>query len=147
MKQYLDCGKGEWINFVPDSFESGYDMQWGPFADWCAPLKNWKLMYSYDPVARLTKEQEALVLGGEMHLWTEQTDEVNLDDMLWPRGSAAGEILWSGQKDADGNNRTTISASPRLAEMRERLVLGGIRAGPVQPVFCTQAGNPEECSF
>jgi Glycosyl hydrolase family 20, catalytic domain len=82
-----------------------------------------------------------------MHLWTEQTDSVNLDDMLWPRGSAAGEILWSGQKNAQGHNRTFLAASPRLAEMRERLVLRGIQAGPVQPVFCTQAGNAEECSF
>jgi hexosaminidase len=119
----------------------------GPFADWCAPLKNWKTMYSYDPVAGLSKEEQAFVLGGEMHLWTEQTDGSNLDTMLWPRGSAAAEILWSGQKDTQGNNRTILAASPRLAEMRERMVGRGIQAAPVQPAFCTQAENSLECSF
>lgn len=74
-------------------------------------------------------------------MWSEQTDPVNLDDMIWPRASAAAEVLWSGAKDAQGNNRSQIEASPRLAQMRERMVLGGVRAGPVQMVYCTQNGT------
>jgi hexosaminidase len=29
---------------------------------------------------------------GEVHIWSEQTDPINLDDMVWPRTSAAGEV-------------------------------------------------------
>lgn len=63
--------------------------------------------------------------------------------MIWPRASAAGEVLWSGRQDANGVNRTQQDASPRLAEMRERMVKRGIRVGPVQMVFCTQADSTE----
>lgn len=86
------------------------------------------------------------MLGGEVHIWSEQTDAVNLDDMVWPRSSAAGEVLWAGRQDASGHNRSQIDAGPRLAEMRERMVLRGVRAGPVQMVFCTQA-DATECAL
>jgi len=92
------------------------------------------------------KASQSLVVGGEVHIWSEQTDPVNLDDMVWPRASAAGEILWSGRQDASGQNRSQLDASPRLAEMRERMVARGIGAGPVQMVFCTQS-NATECSL
>lgn len=94
----------------------------------------------------MTAEELALVAGGEVHIWSEQTDPVNIDHMLWPRASAAGEILWSGRQDASGQNRSQIDASPRLAELRERMVNRGIAAGPVQMVFCTQH-NATECSL
>lgn len=100
--QYLDCGKGQWLNF-----ENGasYD-RWYPFNDYCSPVKNWRLMYSYDPFSGVLPQNRHLVLGGEVHLWAEQTDPVNLDDMLWPRASAAGEVLWSGRQDFNGKNRS-----------------------------------------
>jgi hypothetical protein len=81
-----------------------------------------------------------------MHIWAEQTDPVNLDTMIWPRGSAAGEVLWSGRQDASGQNRSQVEAAPRLAEMRERMVQRGIGAGPVQMIYCTQLGG-EECAL
>jgi Glycosyl hydrolase family 20, catalytic domain len=81
-----------------------------------------------------------------VHIWSEQTDPMNLDDLVWPRASAAGEVLWSGQKDAGGQNRSQIEASPRLAEMRERLVKKGIRCGPSQMTFCTQ-NDAKWCSL
>ena len=61
--------------------------------------------------------------------------------MVWPRASAAAEVLWSGAKDAQGNNRSQVEASPRLNEMRERMVRRGIKAGPVQMAYCTQNGT------
>jgi len=79
-------------------------------------------------------------------VWSEQTDPVNLDDMVWPRACAAGEVLWSGRQDASGQNRSQITAAPRLAEMRERMVNRGIRVGPVQMVFCTQ-NNATKCAL
>lgn len=98
-------------------------------------------MYSYDPLAGVPADSTHLVLGGEVHLWSEQTDPMNVDNLLWPRACAAAEILWSGAKDAQGQNRSQVEASPRLNEMRERMISKGIRAGPVQMVYCIQNGT------
>lgn len=133
---YLDCGKGRWIDSTPANAPVAY-----PFADYCSPTKNWRLIYSYDPLNGIPANATHLVLGGEVHMWNEQTDEINLDETIWPRASAAGEVLWSGAKTADGKNRSQVEASPRLAEMRERMNLRGINAGPVHMVFCTQNGT------
>ncbi|KAI9671619.1 MAG: N-acetyl-glucosamine-6-phosphate deacetylase [Trizodia sp. TS-e1964] len=139
---YLDCGRGQWLDFLNGaSFQKFY-----PFQDYCSPTKNWRLIYSYDPTAGLTPEEASLVIGGEVHMWSEQTDPINLDSTLWPRASAAGEVLWSGRRDVNGNNRSQTDASPRLSDLRERMVRRGIRAGPVQMTFCTQ-GNGTQCSL
>nr|POE48145.1 beta-hexosaminidase [Quercus suber] len=123
---YLDCGQGQWLNFHQDT-AAGY---W-PFEDYCSPRKNWRLMYSYDPLSGIPANLTHLVLGGEAHIWSEQTDAINLDSMIWPRAAAAAEVLWSGAKDpVTGQNRSQITASPRLSEMRERLVARGVRAEP-----------------
>lgn len=96
-------------------------------------------MYSYDPLQGLPPSSSPnLVLGGEAHIWSEQTDPINVDRMTWPRACAAAEVLWSGAKDDLGRNRSHVEASPRLSEMRERLVARGVGAEPVQMVFCTQ---------
>ena len=142
MSQYLDCGFGEWIDFSNGaSYEEYY-----PFNDYCTPQKNWELIYSYDPVGALTAEEATYVLGGEIAIWSELTDPMNLDSKVWPRASAAGEVLWSGRHDASGQNRSQITAAPRLAELTERMVKKGIRSGPVQMIFCTQS-NSTECSL
>lgn len=133
---YLDCGNGQWIDSRPASSATAY-----PYNDYCFPLKNWRLIYSYDPLAGIPPNASHLVLGGEVHMWTEQTDAIHLDTALWPRASAAGEVLWSGPKTADGKNRSQVEASPRLAEMRERMVARGINSGSVQMAFCTQNGT------
>lgn len=62
--------------------------------DYCTPLKNWRQMYAYDPLASIPPNQTHLVLGGEASLWSEQTDGVSVDGVLWPRLSAVGEVLW-----------------------------------------------------
>lgn len=98
-------------------------------------------MYAYDPLEGVPTNATNLVLGGECHIWAEQTDPVNLDRMVWPRASAAGEVLWSGAKDAQGNNRSQVEASPRLADMRERLVAKGVMAEPVRMPFCSMNGT------
>ncbi len=91
--QYLDCGHGQWITWDNgDAFAEGY-----PFTDWCNPYKSWMLVYSYDPTDGLTADEAKLVLGGEVAVWSEMIDPVNLDSMMWPRASAAGEVLWSGR--------------------------------------------------
>ncbi|RKF64200.1 Beta-hexosaminidase [Erysiphe neolycopersici] len=139
---YLDCGMGQWLNFENgESFQKYY-----PFQDYCAPYKNWRLMYAYDPLSGIPEEQHNLVLGGEVHIWAEQVDPVNLETMIWLRAAAAGEVLWSGRQDENGQNRSQIQAAPRLAEWRERMVQRGISANPVQMTYCTQADG-RECSL
>jgi len=98
-------------------------------------------MYSYDPLSNIPANLSHLVLGGEVHIWSEQTDPINLDRQVWPRACAAAEVLWSGAKDEDGRNRSQITASPRLAEMRERLVAREVMAEPVHMPFCTMNGT------
>ena len=44
--QYLDCGQGQWLDFTPGLASEKY---W-PYPDYCSPRKNWRLMYSYDPL-------------------------------------------------------------------------------------------------
>jgi len=109
------------------------------------PPNTFRLIYSYSPTQFLTPEQAKLVLGGEVHIWSEQIDSQSLDMMLWPRGSAAAEVLWSGREDAQGNNRTFADASPRLAEMRERMVARGVRATPVTQLWCL--ANQGDCAL
>ncbi|KAI1142902.1 glycoside hydrolase family 20 protein [Hypoxylon sp. FL0543] len=140
---YLDCGRGAWLNFAPgDSFADNY-----PFGSWCDPYKNWRLIYTYDPRAGLSDEAAELVLGGEVAAWSEAIDEANLDTILWPRASAAGEVLWSGSVDAAGENRTQVDAAPRLAEFRERLLARGVGAEAVQMTYCTQGMDGNVCLF
>lgn len=135
---YLDCGRGQWLNFAPGA---DYD-QYYPFLDWCSPYKGWRLIYSYDPRANLTAEQAKLVVGGELAAWSESIDDATIDDILWPRASAAGEVLWSAPKD-----RSQLEAAPRLAEFRERMIARGIKSGTVHMPYCTQGGNATSCQF
>lgn len=132
---YLDCGHGQWLNFEPGEASQSYY----PYADYCAPLKNWRQMYAYDPLTDIAVDKQHLIVGGEVHMWAEQTDSVNFDKNVWPRAAAAAEVLWSGSKDpATGQNRSQIEAAPRLSDLRERLVARGVAAEPIQMPFCTQ---------
>lgn len=133
---YLDCGYGQWVDFSPATAAANF-----PWQDYCAPRHNWRVVYSYDPLDGVPADQTHLVVGGEVHIWSEQTDGVNLDTMVWPRAAAAAEVLWSGAKDAAGGNRSQIAASPRLAEVRERLVRRGVASEPVHMPFCTMNGT------
>ncbi|TGJ86242.1 hypothetical protein E0Z10_g2540 [Xylaria hypoxylon] len=134
---YLDCGRGQWLNFGQAEFDTFY-----PFPDWCSPYKNWRLIYSYNPRANLTAEQAKLVLGGELAAWSESIDDATIDDILWPRASAAGEVLWSSPE-----GRTQLEASTRLAEFRERLIARGIKSGTVHMPYCTQGSNSTACQY
>lgn len=71
----------------------------------------------------------------------EQSDNINMDVMLWPRSSAAAEAMWSGNNKATSGN----GATGRMTDMRFRLVKRGIQAEPITPLFC--AKNPLLCSF
>ena len=134
---YLDCGHGTWLD--PDSQRdaSGRVVIKDPYLDYCAPYKNYRHILSYDPLVDIPLNQRHLIVGGEVHLWGELTDGVNLDGMLWPRVAAAGEVLWRG-KGTVGEESTRS-----LAEMREWLVGMGVGSGPVQVTWCLM--NPGNC--
>jgi len=125
---YLDCGFGSFLDPEPSHPESPVKP---PYLDYCQPYKNWRHMYAYDPLADIPEHQRHLVIGGEAHLWGELTDSVDLDGMLWPRVAAAAEVMWSGS-----GTRPDESTTRRLADMRERLLMRGVRAGVVQMEWC-----------
>lgn len=49
----------------------------------CSPFKSWQRVYSYDVAFNLTETEAQNILGGEVALWAEQTDETALDVRLW----------------------------------------------------------------
>ncbi|KAF9962118.1 hypothetical protein BGZ72_010056 [Mortierella alpina] len=126
---YLDCGSGSWL--IGSQGES-----------WCK-FSSWQRMYSYQLTDQLNLEQQKMVYGGEVCMWSEQTDSSNLDSNLWPRTAAAAEVLWSGDQDAQGETRPLLQAAKRLEAVRERLTQMGVRAAPVFPSWC--AKHPETC--
>ncbi|RKP08074.1 N-acetylhexosaminidase [Thamnocephalis sphaerospora] len=133
---YLDCGQGAWVNT-----HSGGD-------SWCDPYKTWQHMYTYDPLAGLadtgnTDTSHPAVAGGEVTMWTEKTDTVNLDIKVWPRAAAAAEVLWSGRRDVSGRERTTHAAHPRIHRFRRRLLALGLRPDMVNMLWCEK--NPAGC--
>ncbi|KAI4323320.1 hypothetical protein L6164_022935 [Bauhinia variegata] len=135
---YLDCGHGDFTGN-----NSNYDNQTsgstGNGGSWCGPFKTWQTIYNYDITFGLTEEEEKLVLGGEVALWSEQSDQTVLDGRIWPRTSAMAETLWSGNRDSNGVKRSA-EATNRLNEWRGRMVSRGIGAEPIQPLWCIR--NP-----
>lgn len=116
-----------------------------PFGDWCAPMKNWRVIYMHDSTEGMSDEAAKNVLGGEVAVWTETIDPVIVDSIAWPRAAAAGEGWWSGRKDSTGKPRSVWKARPRLTEMRERMLARGIRGSPVTTLFCGQH-DLEDCT-
>ena len=145
---YLDCGFGGFLNPYPDGESPPgvpYNSSGGrpsslkaPYLDYCNPMNNWRHVYNYNPLVNISEDLHELIEGGEVLLWSEQTDSTDLDSKLWPRAAAAAEVLWSGPRDS-----TTIDdAEKRLAEWRERVVIDhNVRASPVGMTWCIMEGG------
>ncbi|CAG0899872.1 unnamed protein product [Cyprideis torosa] len=135
---YLDCGFGAWVGPGPNN--------------WCSPYKGWQQVYDNRPDQILERnllqrkssttnfqELRKLVLGGEVAMWTEQTDQYSIEQKIWPRASAMAERLWS-------NPETNYEAAEwRIQQQRHRMVTFGVNAELLQPEFCRQ--NDGLCNF
>ena len=130
---YLDCGFGHYLDPNPNhpSPSKANRSVKPPYLGSCNPYKNWRHVYSYNPLKGVQTNLQHLIQGGEVHLWGELTDSVSLDGKLWPRVAAAAEVMWSGTEKMPDEGTTR-----RLAEFRERLVARGVRAEMVQMEWC-----------
>ncbi|KAF7300512.1 Beta-hexosaminidase [Mycena chlorophos] len=124
---YLDCGAGEWIGADPTG------------NSWCDPFKTWQHAYTFDPLANISAAQAHLVLGGEQLLWTEQSDTNNLDSIVWPRAAVSAEVFWTGASRVWNGETLALDgreAQARLHDVRFRMVQRGVKAIPIQPMWC-----------
>ncbi|RMZ80484.1 hypothetical protein DV737_g3013, partial [Chaetothyriales sp. CBS 132003] len=148
---YLDCGFGgflpndprynEMVN--PDPSQSTFNYG-GKGGSWCAPYKTWQRIYDYDFTLNLTADEKKHVLGAEAPLWSEQADDTVLSSKIWPRAAALAELVWSGNRDAEGHKRTT-QLTQRILNFREYLVANGVQATPLVPQYCLQ--HPHACDL
>jgi len=127
---YLDCGFGGWV---------------AAGNNWCSPYKEWQLQHQNDPIRLLEmrglinlEEAKSNILGGEVALWTEQSDGHNMMNKIEPRASAYAERLWKGPKTG-----SWLEAERRLVRHRERLVRRGIGAETMTHGWCRQ--NEGKC--
>jgi N-acetyl-beta-hexosaminidase len=95
------------------------------------------------PQAKQSGKEESVTtrvgkaLGGEISMWTEQVDDLNIESQMWPRAGAAAERLWSGQDVTD-----LAAAATRLSAFRCRLVSRfHVRAGPIWSDYCSATAD------
>ncbi|KAE8382218.1 glycoside hydrolase superfamily [Aspergillus bertholletiae] len=148
---YLDCGHGGFVtndvrynvmtNPDPDTPNFNYG---GIGGSWCAPYKTWQRIYNYDFTLNLTEAQAKHVIGATAPLWSEQVDDINISSMFWPRAAALAELVWSGNRNANGKKRTT-EMTQRIINFREYLVANGIQAQVLVPKYCLQ--HPHACDL
>ena len=82
---------------------------------------------------------------GQQLLWTEQSSPENLDSIAWPRAASSAEVFWTGATLPDGSSRNVSSALPRLHDLRFRMVQRGVKAIPLQALWC--ALQPGSCDL
>ncbi|OGM50863.1 N-acetylglucosaminidase [Aspergillus bombycis] len=148
---YLDCGHGGFVtndaryNVMsnPDANTPNFNYG-GNGGSWCAPYKTWQRIYDYDFTFNLTEAQAKHVIGATAPLWGEQVDDINVSSMFWPRAAALAELVWSGNRDADGKKRTT-ELTQRILNFREYLVANGVQAQALVPKYCLQ--HPHACDL
>ncbi|PYY18463.1 MAG: beta-N-acetylhexosaminidase [Acidobacteria bacterium] len=79
--------------------------------------------YLNDPLggdaAKLSPEQQKMILGGEACMWSEMVSAENVDSRIWPRTAAIAERLWSplDVRDVDSMYSRMEVVSERLATL------------------------------
>lgn len=150
---YLDCGFGGYVtndprynvNENPDPTGAAPSFNYGGGGgSWCAPYKTWQRIYDYDFTEGLTASEAKHIIGAAAPLWSEQVDDTAISGKMWPRAAALAELVWSGNKDANGKKRVT-NFTQRILNFREYLVANGIGATPLVPKYCLQ--HPHACDL
>ncbi|KEY78325.1 beta N acetylhexosaminidase NagA [Aspergillus fumigatus] len=148
---YLDCGSGGYVtndpryNVLSNPDPSTPNFNYGGNGgSWCAPYKTWQRIYDYDFTTNLTDAQAKHIIGATAPLWSEQVDDVTVSSKFWPRAAALAELVWSGNRDANGKKRTTLMTQ-RILNFREYLLANGIQAGNLVPKYCLQ--HPHACDL
>jgi len=84
-----------------------------------------KVDIRFDPYHNIREDQKKRVLGGQVSLWAEQvrlssivgdvadaqTDETNLESVMWPRAAALAEVFWTGAGEGEYPRSKPILAS------------------------------------
>jgi hexosaminidase len=55
--------------------------------------------------AELDPDKAKMLLGGQACLFVEQTDETNLECVVWPRAAAVADLFWTGDAVGGGYPR------------------------------------------
>ena len=71
---------------------------------------------------------DSSVLGGEVALWSERTDDARVLCRIWPRAAAVADRLW-----ADKGREELGIVEARMSQFRNRLVRWGIAAAELEP--------------
>ena len=90
-----------------------------------------KKAYQFEPVP--DGVNAALIKGGQANIWTEQIYNTrHLQYMMWPRGFAIAEALWSPKEKRDWNN-----FAARVEQHFERLDIAQVKYSPAiyDPIF------------
>jgi hexosaminidase len=150
---YLDCGFGGWVpndprydvmyNPDPSGLTDSFNYQ-GNGGSWCAPYKTWQRIYDYDFTDNLTSTEASHIIGAETPLWSEQVDDTIVSQKMWPRAAALAELVWSGNRNDQGEKRTT-DMTQRILNFREYLVANGVQATSLVPKYCLQ--HPHACDL
>ncbi len=73
----------------------------GYYIDRMLPVEEHYLVDPIPVTSTLTREQEALILGGEATMWSELVTPLTIDSRIWPRTAAIAERFWSQKNIID----------------------------------------------
>ncbi|XP_062230553.1 beta-hexosaminidase 1 [Phragmites australis] len=91
----------------------------------------WEDFYTSEPLAGISnKDQQKLVLGGEVCMWGETADTSDVQQTIWPRAASFAERMWSQLEAISAQDLETTVLS-RLHYFRCLLNHRGIAAAPV----------------
>lgn len=94
---------------------------------------HWQDFYNCEP-NEIEAQEGVEILGGEACLWGEYISSEMVMSMLWPRGCAVSEKLWSSRKP-----RRLLDVSRRLSEQRCRMLRRGLDVGFANgPEYCVR---------
>ena len=62
-------------------------------------VDSWQGMYAVKVAEGVDEDKKHFVLGGGSCQWGEKVTSGNIDEQIWPRTVAVGEILWSEPSD------------------------------------------------